>query len=469
MARWSFPGFNLINMKYLIYILSVIFPFVHLLAQTVNETGKPFITNYAVEDYEAHAQNWSILQDKRGVLYFGNSIGLLEFDGNSWRLIRVTNRSIVRTMDMDNNGKIYVGGDGDFGYLGQDSLGQTQFFSLADRVPQEDRPFTGVATHVSDRGVYFGTPTSLFLWADEQIRVWKPQNSFTSAYYVNGTYYIHDSGAGLMRMEGDSLRLSPDGDKLINQRLSFMMPLSAWQDRILIGTRVNGLFVYDGKSYEPFHSQADAFLLANIIQDATELSDGSVAVATARGGVAIIDHHGNFIQTLDEEAGLQNNTVFGIYTDVHGTLWMAMNYGIAQADIPSPLTIHSKSSGIEGMLLNSIRHQGILYVGTFLNTFYMDSEGGSSQFKTVSGLATSCWSFLSVDDHLLVATGSGVFEIKGDQAIIVRASVNRSYSASWLYRSRKDPNLILLSVLALPLRVSRVQTVWYHGPVVYSI
>ena len=434
-------------MRYFLIGLSLLLPSVHLFAQPGNETGKPFITNYTVEDYGAHAQNWTILQDKRGIMYFGNSIGLLEYDGKTWRLIRVTNRSIVRTLDMDQDGRVYVGGDGDFGFLDRDSLGQTQFFSLADSVPPEDRQFTGVATHVGDRGVYFGTPGSLFLWADEQIRVWKPKNSFTSGHYVNGTYFIHDSGTGLMQMDGDSLKLVPDGANMVNYRIRFMMPVSAWQHGgILIGTIANGLLVYDGTTFQPFQTKADGFLKSNFIQSATELSDGSIAISTARGGVAIIDVKGNFIQILDEAAGLQNNTVFGVYTDRNGKLWMAMNYGIAQADIPSPLTIHSKSGGLEGMLLNCIRHKETMYVGTFLNTFYMDTEGEYPRFKTVSGLTTSCWSFLSMNDHLLVATGSGVFEIDGDRATVVKASTNRSYSASWLYRSRQDPNLVLVGL-----------------------
>ena len=46
-----------------------------------NESGRPFIRNYEAREYQAHSQNWSILQDQRGVMYFGNSIGVLEYDG----------------------------------------------------------------------------------------------------------------------------------------------------------------------------------------------------------------------------------------------------------------------------------------------------------------------------------------------------------------------------------------------------
>lgn len=46
----------------------------------------PIVRNYSVSDYNAGIQNWAIAQDERGVMYFGNNSGLLEFDGSAWRL-----------------------------------------------------------------------------------------------------------------------------------------------------------------------------------------------------------------------------------------------------------------------------------------------------------------------------------------------------------------------------------------------
>ena len=48
------------------------------------QIGKPFIHNYYPKEYKRHAQNWTSLQDDRGVLYVGNSDGLMEFDGENW-------------------------------------------------------------------------------------------------------------------------------------------------------------------------------------------------------------------------------------------------------------------------------------------------------------------------------------------------------------------------------------------------
>ncbi|MGC9375999.1 MAG: hypothetical protein ACP5DQ_13305, partial [Bacteroidales bacterium] len=36
---------------------------------------------YSSEDYNAGPQNWCITQDQRGIMYFGNSNCILEYDG----------------------------------------------------------------------------------------------------------------------------------------------------------------------------------------------------------------------------------------------------------------------------------------------------------------------------------------------------------------------------------------------------
>src|SRR5205085_4283323 len=48
----------------------------------------PYITNFTSQDYKASLQNWSITQDNNGIIYVGNSSGLLEYDGTRWRLIK---------------------------------------------------------------------------------------------------------------------------------------------------------------------------------------------------------------------------------------------------------------------------------------------------------------------------------------------------------------------------------------------
>src|SRR5512134_3970881 len=85
------------------------------------ETGRPLIRNFPPSEYGGGAQNWAFVQDRRGILYVGSANGILEYDSTSWRRIELPNRSTVRSLAQDSNGRIYAGGVSDFGYLDPDA------------------------------------------------------------------------------------------------------------------------------------------------------------------------------------------------------------------------------------------------------------------------------------------------------------------------------------------------------------
>src|SRR5688500_11429558 len=103
-----------------------------VIAQANPEKGLPFITNYAPKTYKTLPQTWCIIEDGRGIMYFGVQATILEYDGVKWRKVNFKGGSppVVRSFARDQKGVIYYGASGDFGYLEQDSLGQTVATSL---------------------------------------------------------------------------------------------------------------------------------------------------------------------------------------------------------------------------------------------------------------------------------------------------------------------------------------------------
>ena len=57
--------------------------------QNQSDVGRPFLKVYSPKEYNAGLQNWAIVQDHRGVMYFGNNPGVLVYDGISWRMIEL--------------------------------------------------------------------------------------------------------------------------------------------------------------------------------------------------------------------------------------------------------------------------------------------------------------------------------------------------------------------------------------------
>src|SRR5271168_2962776 len=120
------------------------------------ETGTYLFQHYSAKQYGASPQNWGVAQDRRGVMYFANTDGVLEFDGSTWRKLSLPGGQVVRSVSVDSRGTVYVGGVGDFGLLRPDSTGTMRFVSLLGTVPQQDRGFADVWRVLpTPQGVYF--------------------------------------------------------------------------------------------------------------------------------------------------------------------------------------------------------------------------------------------------------------------------------------------------------------------------
>jgi signal transduction histidine kinase/CheY-like chemotaxis protein len=412
------------------------------------EAGRPIIRNYAPADYSGGTQNWAMLQDMRGLLYVANSVGVLEFDGASWRTIRFPNRANARSLAMDDQGRIYVGGAGEFGYLAADAHGELQFVSLVDKLPADNRVFEDVwRIYVTPRGVYFQTQVGLFRWANEAMRIWKPKVRFNRASYLNGKLYLSEPGIGLMVMNGDTLELMPGTERLGNEVYPILLPYD--ERRVLVGTRSDGLFLYDGASLTPFATEVDALIKSSNLYRGFELPDGKLALTTTIGGVAIIDRAGHRLQVLNKETGLRDSSAYYAMTDRQGALWLGLASGLARVETLSPASFYAEADGLPPIGQSRlVRHQGHLYSATGAGVFVLQSKGAATafpRFVRVSGIATQSWDLLEFADpansqtpDLLAATSDGVFHIDGDKATVVVPSVSRSFNASSLLKSKSN-------------------------------
>ena len=95
-------------------------------------SNKPHVINIYKEKYHADNKNWSIGQDQHGVMYFGNDIGLLEFDGIEWKLNRLSKSLIVRSVAVLSHETIFTGGYEDFGRWDRDITGNLSYTSLSE-------------------------------------------------------------------------------------------------------------------------------------------------------------------------------------------------------------------------------------------------------------------------------------------------------------------------------------------------
>ncbi|UCH97114.1 MAG: hypothetical protein JSV88_09755, partial [Candidatus Aminicenantes bacterium] len=381
------------------------------------ETGFKYFRNYTYVEYDHYPQNWGMAQAKDGIIYVANQAGVLIYDGAYWRVLGIPDYTTVRSLAIDDIGTVFIGGDGEIGYLAPNEKGFLRYVSLMDRLQDDQRDFSPVwRTHATGEGIYFGSYEFLFRWnpKHKEMKVWEcePDHRFLYSFVINGRFFIHQENVGLMEMVNDSLKLVPGGEIFADsqERIFMIVPYDTDKDnqRLLVGTRSKGFYLYDEKTMKPFPTELAGYLKKKIAYHGTRLSSGDFAMATRYGGLIIMDSNGRQRYIYDKKSGLQDDNVKYVFQDSQGNLWLCLEKGISKIEYVSPISIHDERSGLPGLVMSVVRHNNDLYVGTTKGLYSFES---TFKFRLAAGMSISCWSLLPVEDSILAATSSGVFQV----------------------------------------------------------
>lgn len=395
--------------------------------------GIPVIQHFTPDMYNAKADNYCFVQDRRGFMYVANGAGVLEFDGVRWRLISMANRSAAKWLTLDEDGTIYVCGQGEFGKLQADSTGTLIYKTL---MSQKTHPELNIqdfweAAATSD-GVFFRSYRHLVRYKNDQIKVWTVEgNGFDLIAAVRDTLYTRIKDFSLVRIVGDSLIPVPGGTYFEKIKINAFLPFE--NGGILIASRYDGLYLYDGKKTEPFKTTADAYFKKYLIYDARRTTDGHYVFATLQGGVVFMDRHLNVTMILDESNGLPANGVNSVYIDRDETVWLGHGFhGMSRVENLSPLLLLGPSMGLKGRITRMVRHRGSLYVMTNRGIYKLIELGEQFRFEMLHSSAPFYFDMTIVSGDLFAATGSGILKIVDNSARSVSTLYTGAiHAAAW--------------------------------------
>jgi signal transduction histidine kinase/ligand-binding sensor domain-containing protein len=376
-----------------------------------NEQGLPFLKNYTATDYKAHAQNFAIVRNQGGIVYAGNFAGVLQFDGKSWRLIPTEKTTRVSALCVDAGGTVYVGALGEIGCLVSGPRGTMTYKSLIDSTASAPAFQDVLQIFSTSDGIYFITRKVIFRWNQGKLENWKADYEVLNGFYVNQTLYFQVKDRGLMIFRNGEIDPVAKGDLMTGAiEIRAMLPYSG--NQVLLATGTQGLYLADAAGVRKFANPADQLFMENLITSGVALSDGTYAIGTSRKGVIVIYPDGRIKQVIDKTASLRNEYVQALYADESNILWAALNNGIAMIETPSALSFFDEKSGLNGAVIQILRHQGRLYVSTYQGLFLYRPE--SFSFESVPQIITACWSLIPFGNDLLAATSEGVFQVSGN-------------------------------------------------------
>lgn len=367
----------------------------------------PIVRNYSVSDYNAGIQNWAIAQDERGVMYFGNNSGLLEFDGSAWRLYELPTKGIVRAIYISEDGRIYVGSYEEFGYFVRTPYDTLEYHSLKNKVKDfafHNDEIWDIACVQGE--IVFQSFGSLFFYNGNSVEGIRMKNLPLNLFQVGNTFYSQRINGGLYVFAGREMK------ELIPRKAfgdSDVLAGLPYDDAVLMFTRNQGGFLYRDGRVEKWETECDDVFRKHTINRAVMTKDSCYVVGTISDGIYALDKKGKLIWKVNTDNKLQNNTVLKLYCDDDNNIWTALDEGIAYIHNNSLIYYYEPPFRKIGMVYDVLVRENEAYIASNQGLYWL--KDGKAEL--VPGLEEQAWFVDEWGKQIFCGHNKGTFLISG--------------------------------------------------------
>lgn len=368
----------------------------------------PIVRNYSVSDYNAGIQNWAIAQDERGVMYFGNNSGLLEFDGSAWRLYELPTKGIVRAIYISEDGRIYVGSYEEFGYFVRTPYDTLEYHSLKNKVKDfafHNDEIWDIACVQGE--IVFQSFGSLFFYNGNSVEGIRMKNLPLNLFQVGNTFYSQRINGGLCVFSDRKM------EELIPRKVfgnSDVLAGLPYDDAVLMLTRNQGGFLlYRDGRVEKWETECDDIFRKHTINRAVMTKDSCYVVGTISDGIYALDKKGKLIWKVNTDNKLQNNTVLRLYCDDDNNIWTALDEGIAYIHNNSLIYYYEPPFRKIGMVYDVLVRENEAYIASNQGLYWL--RDGKTEL--VPGLEEQAWFVDEWGKQIFCGHNKGTFLISG--------------------------------------------------------
>lgn len=425
--------------KCLLFFLCLLSSF-HIQSQSSN-IGIPFTANYSNEIYRAGMQNWDIAQHPNGFLFFANNRGLLQYDGTNWQVFELPNKTIVRSLYINPTGKIYVGGQGEFGYFEPNDYGQLNYHSLLALLPAAHKQFSDVWEIIDHKGsIYFSASDKIYEYVNDQIKV--HQNGEIKFIGKGKERVFIGNESGLLEIKDGEIIAVKGGEQLANYTIVDVV--MGKNGQLIFATKKNGLFELNQNLLIPKIHEGAKFLKAREIYGIAAINEELIAISIISEGLVIMNKEGKFLYQLNKQNGLQNNNILSLFVDSNKNLWLGLNNGIDQVFINAPFSQIIPDKGQEGTAYTAKIQNNKIYLGTTHGLYQQDWRAyynplEQNEFQLLNKSKGQVWSINEIDQQLFMGHHEGGFVLKNDQA----QKITPSFGTWTFLKLKNKPNYLI--------------------------
>lgn len=398
-----------------------------------NTLGIPLTTNYHKSLYKGGLRTWDIKQDSRGMMYFANDAGLITFSGGFWKQYTLPNKTILRSIYIDKNDRVYVGGQDEIGYFEPGANNVLRYTSVKNRIPAQYQDFSDIWNTVAlGEAIFFRASDRIFKLANNRIEVFLPGGGkeWTFMGEAGGRLLAMDERTGLLEYKRNKWQPVINGSILTG-----LVPADFFESAegtCILTTIDNKLFSLQNDSISRIPTRAENLYTPSYAR----ISDSEYVKSTSTEGCIIQNRQHQFIQRISVKEGLKNNNVTSVFVDKEKNIWAGVDNSICLINYNSPIKFFTPDTLNSVIGYSSLIYKKDLYVSTSNGLFIAplsDLRGDLSLVKSAFSLVKSSddgegWQLEEINQEIFLAHNKGVFSIKNKQAIPVSSG-----TGSWTF------------------------------------
>ena len=387
-----------------------------------DEAGRPVFRNFRPTDYRGNPQVYGLFPAANGLVYLSSEQGINEYDGIRWRRLPAP-VSMIFAMQADAAGRIWIGGQDQFGFFASDTAGgDLVFHSQLASLPAEANPVGRIRSLVVlPDGVYFSMPGQIVRWREGKTCAWPFAGRPAKLHAVGNALYAHVNNQGLLRLDGDAFTPICTTPVFSKSTESALLPLDNGQLLAVVATE--GFFSLDPRSgaLTPWPTPASELVRDARIHASARLRDGSFVFGTQPLGLLFVSADGQRVRRLDRSTGLIDNSVLSLAPDQAGGLWVGFNTGAARIELDPAVSVFDGNNGPPPGTIDCWgRHDGVLYAGAYDGLWRLEpgnpATGAGAHFVKDPRGIPNLFGIEALDGDTLLVGNSGLYRLGAERS-----------------------------------------------------
>jgi signal transduction histidine kinase/CheY-like chemotaxis protein len=372
---------------------------------------------FTVRDTGVATMAWSAAQDSAGRMFFGCDT-LVSFDGDRWRAEKMEATYLVRGLDIGPNGRIWVAGVNQIGWFEPGETGRLKYHSLIPFIPA-GRADLGDVWRVYAQGgdsAVFVARERILRWDGRNIESWDyPGMNLLWSTRTARAVYVHYPPLGLLAIGKAGPFVAVPASVVGTAEVRWLD--DSGDDWLLLTSQ--GFKTLRKGVCTALATQASEYVRSFTPTSVARLRDGSLAIGTLQGGIAIVARDGGVRRVFNLRAGLPANQIYSLFVDRDGALWATGPSQIVRLAVGADTAVYGQRNGYPpGGFVSIDGYSGSVFAVSHSNLFRLSPDpqsGGAGQFTALGTTSSRFYSLLATPQGLAVGHlhGLGLWSPEG--------------------------------------------------------